>query len=318
MANLSSDSVREPLVTVVIPAYNCERYVGRAIRSALAQSFQDFECIVVDDGSTDRTASVIRSFGSRVRVISQRNGGASSARNAGIFAARGRYIAFLDSDDYWLRTKLQIQIDVLTSDPDLVLVSSGLSWIRSSVDPEYLDPASPGFEPHELACFDGLDDLLQDPYLGTSTVVVKADVAKAIGGFDASLPVGEDIDFYFRACADRRYATVRTALARCQLRAGSLTTSPDGYAFNLQVLDRLESDWPAFAASRRRVLRKRRLAIYEEWAESLIFRGEGRAARLILRRSRQEGALRHGPALYLKSFFAPAIRTVRRLARARG
>ena len=116
-----------PLVSVVIPAYNCERYLGRAIRSVLAQTYPRIECIVVDDGSTDGTAEVIDRFGSAVRAIRQENGGAAAARNAGIRTATGRYIAFLDADDYWLRNKLELQIHILEKNPDLVLISTGLT-----------------------------------------------------------------------------------------------------------------------------------------------------------------------------------------------
>ncbi len=96
-----------PRFSVVIPAYNREAIVGRAIQSALDQSFAPFEILVVDDGSSDRTAEVVESYGDRVTLIRRENGGAPAARNSGIFAATGEWIAFLDSDDYWTADHLK-------------------------------------------------------------------------------------------------------------------------------------------------------------------------------------------------------------------
>ena len=97
----------EPRFSVVIPAYNREAIVGRAIQSVLDQSYSAFEILVADDGSTDGTAQVIASFGERVTLISRENGGAPAARNSGVFAATGDWIAFLDSDDYWTADHLK-------------------------------------------------------------------------------------------------------------------------------------------------------------------------------------------------------------------
>ncbi len=108
-----------PAVSVVIPAYNAAWCVRKAIDSVLAQDFRDFEVIVVNDGSTDDTAAVLAGYGDAIRVIDQPNGGMSSARNAGIRAARGEFIAFLDADDWWLPGKLGRQVELLRGRPDL-------------------------------------------------------------------------------------------------------------------------------------------------------------------------------------------------------
>lgn len=301
-----------PLVSAIIPAYNCERYIARAIRSVLAQTYPSIECIVVDDGSDDRTASVIESFGNKVCHITQRNAGASAARNAGIAAARGRYIAFLDSDDYWLQNKIELQVNVLLDDPELVLVSSDFVWLDSSVDPEGLDVDLLSFEARHLERCSGLDDLLRDPYLGTPTVIVDAQAAKRIGGFDVNLPIAEDVDFYLRLCVERPFAILHLPLVRFQLRSGSLTTQLHGYSYNLEVLERLANQKPDLTAAQIASVRSRQLAIYSEWARSLIYRGQGRSAREVLRQSRSVGRLTDYFALQLKSWLAPAIRVVRR------
>ncbi len=101
---------RAPRVSAIIPVYNGEAFVGRAIESALAQTYAELEVIVVDDGSTDSTAEIVRSFEDRVACIYQRNQERSVARNAGLARATGQYLAFLDADDWWLPGKLERQI----------------------------------------------------------------------------------------------------------------------------------------------------------------------------------------------------------------
>ncbi len=108
---------------MVIPAYNSERYIGRALESVLGQSYGVSEIIVVDDGSSDGTAEAVRGFGEAVRLIEQENGGASAARNAGIKSASGEWVAFLDADDEWLVDKLAKQVEILEGNPELVWVS---------------------------------------------------------------------------------------------------------------------------------------------------------------------------------------------------
>lgn len=108
-------------VSVIIPAYNCEAYAGEAVGSALAQTYRDVEVIVVDDGSTDDTPDVLAAISDpRLHVIRQPNRGISAARNAGLDAATGAYIAFLDADDRWLPTKLERQLRLMEAEPDVV------------------------------------------------------------------------------------------------------------------------------------------------------------------------------------------------------
>lgn len=107
-----------PKVSVVIPTYNRDSFIAGTIESVLNQSYRDYEIIVVDDGSIDETRKSVKSFGSHVRYIYQKNRGASSARNTGILHAKGEFIAFLDSDDLFLPNKLEIQMNYLNSHPD--------------------------------------------------------------------------------------------------------------------------------------------------------------------------------------------------------
>src|SRR4051794_38186186 len=107
------------LVSVIIPVHNYARFVGRAVNSVLAQTYEPVECIVVDDGSTDDTPALLAGFGDRIRVIRKEKQGPAIARNVGIRSARGEYIALLDSDDYWRGHKLCGQIAAIEADPAL-------------------------------------------------------------------------------------------------------------------------------------------------------------------------------------------------------
>ncbi len=109
-----------PKVSVIIPTFNCAVYLPQAIESVLGQTWQDFELIVVDDGSTDDTCQVLAPYQNRLVYLYQENQGESSARNKGIQVAQGEYLAFLDSDDLWLATKLERQITVLEAWPSAV------------------------------------------------------------------------------------------------------------------------------------------------------------------------------------------------------
>ena len=114
-----------PHVSVIIPAYNCDRYISKAIASVFEQTYTDYELIVVDDGSTDDTAQLIRSYGDRLNYIYQTNQGVAQARNSGLAAAQGQYIAFLDQDDLFLPYKLASQVTLLEQNLSLGMANSG-------------------------------------------------------------------------------------------------------------------------------------------------------------------------------------------------
>ncbi len=124
-----------PAVSVIIPTYNSAHFVVEAVESVLAQTWQDLEIVVIDDGSTDETAAVMTRFGPPVRYIQQRNGGVAVARNKGIRESSGKYIAFLDADDTWLPEKLEKQIELLEKDQDARACYSAYSSVSSDLQP---------------------------------------------------------------------------------------------------------------------------------------------------------------------------------------
>ena len=302
-----------PLISVIIPAYNCEGYLKRAIISALAQTYPNCECIVIDDGSTDGTLDIIRSFGDRIQAIHQPNAGAAAARNTGIAAARGRYVAFLDADDYWLRTKLANQIRAFQEFPELALVCTSFAWTNDQLSSENLNLNGPPYAPEKLTVYRDLQRLLQDPYLGTPSVLVEKRALLEIGGFDTTLPIAEDVDMYFRVCANRAYAKLDQKLVYFQNRPQSLTKQLRGYQDNLLVLSNLEKRLPEIARLHEKLLQERRIEIYTWWIKDLLVRGEGHEARRILRESLKIGPIPRYTTMFLKSFLALPISALKKL-----
>ena len=181
-------------VSVIIPCYNYARYVREAIDSALGQTYAPLEVIVVDDGSTDSTPEILASYGDRIRVIRQQNGGAAKARNTGVTAARGESVAFLDADDVWRRRKLEVQMARLEADPSLAMVHCGVETFdaRGRTLRVFLN----GKEGRIAASLLRLDpDVITAP---GSNIVVRKNVAEEVGGFDNRLPLSEDWDFCYR------------------------------------------------------------------------------------------------------------------------
>jgi glycosyltransferase involved in cell wall biosynthesis len=166
-------------VSVVIPTYNNEGTIAATVESALAQRFDDaFEVIVVNDGSTNGTRGILASFGDRIRVIDQKNSGVSAARNAGIRAASGEYIALLDGDDTWSEDKLQKTAEVLDKNPACVAVFSDMIQVDGAGE-EYGNWVSPEFQ-HSPT----LDEMLARPWPNLpSATVIRRETILAIGGF---------------------------------------------------------------------------------------------------------------------------------------
>jgi GT2 family glycosyltransferase len=185
-------------LSVVIPAFNAARTIRSAVRSTLSQTAPVLEVIVVDDGSTDATAEVVGAIADpRVRLVSRANGGPSAARNTGIAAARGEWVAFLDSDDLWLPRYVETASAALTAAPnpgfaytDAYVFHSGRGQVKRGSAMDALDPPPP-----DRAGF--LAALLRRNFVFTSATVPAA-VLSAVGGYDESLPLSEEYDLWLR------------------------------------------------------------------------------------------------------------------------
>jgi glycosyltransferase involved in cell wall biosynthesis len=180
-------------VSVIIPAYNRAHVIGRALRSVLSQDYDDFEIIVIDDGSSDSISQVVAGMGDpRIRLIRhQANRGAAAARNTGIRAARGTHIAFLDSDDEWLPSKLRLQLDALAAEPAAAGVASGF-LLRRGPDMSVQAIVPRMFKPLAMRLMWGCD------LSPGATLLCRRDCFCRIGYFDEDLHRLEDWDWLLR------------------------------------------------------------------------------------------------------------------------
>lgn len=160
------------------------------------------ELLVVDDGSTDDTADIVARYGSAVTLVRQTNAGAAVARNAGMRAARGRFIAFLDADDVWLPGKIDAQVAHLEAHPEISLCCTRWDLLHPDSSGSYaIDPLAYGRRAFDPAGYSKLTyaDLLLDCHVWTSTVVVRRELVHQTGGFDPALRRGQDYDYWLRA-----------------------------------------------------------------------------------------------------------------------
>ena len=214
------------LVSIIVPAFNAASHISDALESLSRQTFDDFDVVVVDDGSVDGTAGVVRRWhersGERINLtlIRQENAGPSSARNRGIAAAEGKYIGFLDADDIWHPDKVAKQIAVMERDPAVILTCSQFRVIDQNGD----DTGRVGGP--KTSCITHRQLLKNNDIGSTSNIIVRASILELIGGFDESVRHCEDWDLYLRitALAGRKNSCVMEELLSYRNLPGQLTT----------------------------------------------------------------------------------------------
>lgn len=221
-------------VSVVIPAYNVSTFIEDAINSVLAQSYDNFEVIVVDDGSTDDTASIVKRYDDwRIRLVSQRNRGLAGARNTGIGLAEGEYVAFLDADDLWRPEKLREHVQHLDENPEVGVSYSVSQFMDESGKPLAL------FQTPKLSGVEVADVLLRNPVGNGSAPVIRMATLQAIKTmdsrygrpepvyFDPDFKQSEDIECWVRIASTTswRFAGIGRALTLYRLNSGGLSAS---------------------------------------------------------------------------------------------
>ena len=185
-------------ISAIIPTYNRWPVVTRAIDSILAQTVQVDEIIVIDDGSTDNTASHLHHrYGDQIIIIKQTNHGVSAARNRGIEASTGHWIALLDSDDEWLKEKIELQLKVIGNNDDCVLCHTDEVWIRNGIRVNQMNK-------HEKSGGDIFEKCLPLCVISPSSSMIKREIFNNTGLFDTDLPACEDYDLWLRICATHK------------------------------------------------------------------------------------------------------------------
>lgn len=178
-------------ISVIIPTLNRQKLLPKAIDSVLAQSYQDFELIVVDDGSTDKTADVVAGYGADICYLFQENRGPAAARNSGIQAANCDFIAFLDSDDWFAPEKLAVQLGAMEKNQDFLISHTDEIWYRRGL---HLNQKKKHHKPHGYI----FSRCLKLCTVSMSTVMVRRRLFDHVGLFDEELPCCEDYDFWLR------------------------------------------------------------------------------------------------------------------------
>lgn len=346
------------LVSVVIPTFNRGKLVLEAVRSALDQTYSPLEIIVVDDGSNDGTADALSQLVSegRIRYIRKENGGAASARNLGIREARGKWVAFLDSDDTWTRWKTALQVMVMQKYPDVGLVFTDFSASAGTREYEsYLKEYYSIFRRLGLKYTDVFDNssieewmfdgekalrkiplyygnvfkvIFQGNFIPTATVLARKDFLIEIGGMDESFRTGEDSDMYLRFC--RQYPVAFIDISTMHYSTVSEDRlSGDSYLLLLQenayrsILN-VASSSPDFCRENSRMVRERLSLKSYEIGRLLLGRGQKTRSRKMFLES-----LGHDPSNWVSALgyvatFIPGmnpmglIRKIKRVAAKKG
>jgi glycosyltransferase involved in cell wall biosynthesis len=274
-------------VSVVIPTYNRAADVVRAVQSALEQTHAPLEVLVVDDGSTDATADVVRAMPAPVRYLAKHNGGVSSARNVGLREARGDVVALLDSDDAFAPTWLARAVEVLQSHPDCGAVCANMTLVdergrvlaQSDLSNDVVDGEIP------------LPRLFMRRIGLGSNLCVRRSVLERVGLFDESMATGEDIDIALRLAAAAPLRWLPEALILITKTTNSLSGRVNT-GNRLRVFDKFEQTHPELARTHAQALRRARAATSLSYALDLtVARRLGEARQRALESWQQQPSL---------------------------
>ena len=217
-----------PLVSVIIPAYNVEKVIVDALDSVYAQTYRPIEIIVIDDGSTDRTADIVRNYIAsetnktnrtdiKLIYVYQKNYGPSKARNAGIKASKGEYIAFLDADDLWMQDKVEKQMQIFTLEPDVDIVSSDVKMVqlKNGKIQEFLyykkKGLDEGFFGHKFLVLEPFKKLLKINFMLTPSAIIKKSCFKEGFFFNEKRHYAEDWELWLIMSLYYKFAYVNEA-----------------------------------------------------------------------------------------------------------
>lgn len=229
-----------PLISVVIPVFNGEKTIQKTIESVLNQTFQSFELIIINDGSTDSTFEIVSKIDNpRLKVFSYLNAGLPASRNRGIKQASGEYISFIDADDLWTKDKLELQLKALQGNPEAAVAYSWTHYIDDSG--KFLHPGS-----YISVSGDVYANLLLVNFLENgSNPLIRAQALTEVGGFDESLTSAEDWDMWIRLAARYHFAAVPLPQILYRVSTTSMSTNVLKMELaTLQVMERAFSQAP--------------------------------------------------------------------------
>ena len=299
-----------PKVSVIIPTYNSAQYIAEAIESVLAQTYKDYEIIVVDDGSIDNTREVLKPFMDKIIYVYKENGGQASARNLGIKMSKGEYIAFLDSDDIWLPQKLELQVELLDSRPEVGLVYSDNYRFTD-------DEGIIGLGSQRVQGLSGMvfNSLFLKNFIPTLTVMVRRKCLDDVGLFDESKHIvhSEDYDLWLRIAKKYEIAYIDKPLAKYRYRyhrkdGFNKEIIDRAYMATMEVIKKNIHNLEGNESERRKLIKQRMANLFFEWGYThFYFQVDLKKARKLFLKSMHYRFLIRSMVYYLATFLNPLI-----------
>jgi len=236
------EPVAEPLVSVIIPTHNREAFVVQAVQSVLNQTYKRIETIVVDDGSTDNTLEMLSKYRDKINYIYQERTERSRARNEGFRRSTGDYIAYLDSDDLWLPTKIEKQVDIFNKMPDVGLVYVGVEFIDADGNP--CDRELSWDEPERQVPYE--DFMTHNIITGTtSSVMIRRTCLDRVGLFDETMNACEDFDLYRRIARYYKFYKIDLPLVRFRVHGENTQNDAGAMARGWEItIEKISRDTP--------------------------------------------------------------------------
>lgn len=231
-----------PLVSIVMPAFNCEAYISESLSSIFSQGVENIEVIVVNDGSTDKTAEIAAAFDPRVRVFNSNHLGPAGARNLAVTHSLGRYLAFLDADDVWLPGKLQAQLAFLDAHPDAKIVYTRHIFWQAEANGSFRPP-----ETFAWSSASGIDEalsgwiypeMLLDSQIHIITALCHRSVYDSVGGFDGTFGKGSDYDFWIKATHQFQAYRLSRDGALYRIHAGGISMKKTEVCAQYEIVNR--------------------------------------------------------------------------------
>ncbi|MCD6162696.1 MAG: glycosyltransferase family 2 protein [candidate division Zixibacteria bacterium] len=228
-----------PKVSVIIPVYNSTGFIDEALQSVFAQTFKDYEIIIINDGSTDNTKQVIEKYSDKIRYFYQENRGPAAARNNGIKKAKGEYIAFIDSDDIWHPEKLKMQVSILDSNQNIGMVFTE----NSLFDENGVYESSLG-KRKRLMHGNLAENIFLYSYVATPTVMIRREVFDNIGLFEESIKMAEDDNMWIRIASNYRVELIYQSLVSVRDHPNRMTRQNNDLFNCIQIsIDMLHSNY---------------------------------------------------------------------------
>jgi glycosyltransferase involved in cell wall biosynthesis len=295
--------MNNPSVSVIIPTYNYGSFIGEALKSVFEQTFQDFEIIVVDDGSTDKTRELVGSFGEKVRYFYQAQQGPARARNKGITESRGEFIAFLDADDVWLPTKLEKQIRLFKENPRLgMALTDNFLFDEAGIYREYVNKK--GY----LITGDVVANIFINSGVVTPTVVVRREVFDKVGLFEENLYIAEDDNMWIRIAAEYEVDIVDESLAKIRDHRGRTMRVSDKLIESVEKnIELLTTKYGSKVADKIKPLAARKYnQIYFSQGYGLFDSGDYREARAMFKKALKVNPGNRKTMIYIFATYIPS------------